>query len=463
MYHLKIETSYKQWTVKHRYSSFRKLHRYFIKKNKNMTLPKFPDKKLFNQDLQVKEARKKYLNDYFKGLYLIFNLELLEDHKFCKFIQVEQSIRDYLLEDYTSYQNKYDEDNDDSSSRSNSADYLAENANNKEVTSDKVIISFLSKMQKYPENKINIIKAFEESFFTQLQLEIDSIKRLFFGDSRDGLLKMAADKDEAYLVSFHLISLIAKLLDPKKNPYSESFKKIFENADTETLEKIVIKMKHYAVMNKGINFEKSHLVKCLDWLQNSSIKSKSKIFKKVHSNAIRLDGSSEKQKLDDMVDNGEETEILKQWKEYSAKESNTNANTKQFQSVVVQKHDKNSNLYQSSKPNKLGSEIDVKNADGKSFLNPSSPNMDGSTDEIDSEMTMPDFDNLPSMLKTKSFNMKAVNDNLNGKSKRFTVMKIIPDDVKEEAADLAKSIAEFLESDFEASALSNFSIPNGLE
>ena len=81
VYVLKIETSYKQWTVQHRYSSFRKLHKYLLKKHKQMNLPKFPDKKLFNQDTAVKEKRKKALNEYFKGLYSIFDLELLEDNK----------------------------------------------------------------------------------------------------------------------------------------------------------------------------------------------------------------------------------------------------------------------------------------------------------------------------------------------------------------------------------------------
>jgi len=224
IYILKIETSYKQWTVNCRYSEYLELHKNLYKKHKAMNLPKFPEKKVFNQDKSVKEDRKKGLNEYFKGLYHIFNVELLEDDNICKFIQIEQSIRDYILEDYTSYQNKYDEDVEESSSRSNSADFLAEYTPDKEVPSDKVIISFLSKIHKHPENKVNIIKNFEDIFFNlKISIEIDSIKRLFFGDGRDGLLKMASDEQESYFASSHVISLIAKLLDTKKNPYAESF------------------------------------------------------------------------------------------------------------------------------------------------------------------------------------------------------------------------------------------------
>lgn len=228
VYPLRVETSYKQWIVKHRYSAYLDLHKYLSKKHKSMNLPKFPTKKVFKQDKSVKEDRKSILNSYFKGLYHIFNVELLYDDKVCKFIQIDQSIRNYLSEDYSAAQRNYDDEDDESSSRSNSADFLADCPPDKEVNSDKVICSFLNKIHKHPENKVNILKVFEDSFFNlKISLEIDSIKRLFFGDARNGLLKMASDKNESYLVSSHVVSLIAKLLDIKRNVYAESFNKIF--------------------------------------------------------------------------------------------------------------------------------------------------------------------------------------------------------------------------------------------
>lgn len=105
---------------------------------------------------------------------------------------------------------------------------LGEVGNDKEISSDRIIRSFLSKIHKHPNNKANILKSFEENFFNnKISMEIDSIKRLLFGDSRDGLLKMASDRTDSYLASSQIISLIAKLLDTKKNPHAESFNKIF--------------------------------------------------------------------------------------------------------------------------------------------------------------------------------------------------------------------------------------------
>ena len=227
IYPLKIETSYKQWVVKHRYSDYLDLHNYLSKKHKTIALPKFPAKKLFKLDKSVKDTRKKALNDYFKGLYHIFNVELLSDDKVCKFIEIDHSIRNYLSEDYTTFQHNYDEE-DESSERSNSGDFLADWPADKEVSSDKVISSFLSKIHKHPENKVNILKSFEDSFLNlKISLEVDSIKRLFFGDARNGLIKMAQTNKDSMLVCSHIISLISKLLDSKRNVYAESFNKIF--------------------------------------------------------------------------------------------------------------------------------------------------------------------------------------------------------------------------------------------
>lgn len=138
VYLLKIETSYKQWVVKHRYSTYLDLHKYLGKKHKNINLPKFPQKKVFKQDKTVKDYRKKMLSDYFKGLYHIFNVELLDDDKVWKFIQIQQSIRNYLAEDYTTLQRNY-EDEDEESSRSSSADLVTDSPTDKEISTDQVI------------------------------------------------------------------------------------------------------------------------------------------------------------------------------------------------------------------------------------------------------------------------------------------------------------------------------------
>ena len=58
---------------------------------------------------------------------------------------------------------------------------FADCATDKEISSDKVIRSFLSKIHKHQKNKASILKSFEDNFFNlKISLEIDSIKRLFF-------------------------------------------------------------------------------------------------------------------------------------------------------------------------------------------------------------------------------------------------------------------------------------------
>lgn len=366
------------------------------------------------------------------------------------------------MEDYTSYQDKYDDEAEESSSRSNSEDYLDESGSKKEVNSDKIIVSFLSKMAKYPENKVNIIKAFEDSFFTSIALEVDSIKRLFFGDSRDGLLKMASDKEDSYLVNFHVISLIAKLLDPKKNPYADSFKKVFEGAESDTLEKIVIKMNHYAVMSEGINFEKGHLIKCLEWLKTSS-RSQSKFISK-NSSALRVDALESRVKLDDMLEKSEDKELFKQWKEFNANSNSRNNNEKTAKSMITFTSSSSGYIESEKEKNQRSSGKVKFDDDDKSFLRPSSPTIIENDPTEPDDMNLPDLSQLPTMKKTKSFNLNSINDNLKGRSKRFSVMKIMSDDAKEKAGTFSQSIAEsiFLEDDKERDSQSNFNVPEGL-
>lgn len=126
-----------------------------MKKYKNVILPKFPKKKVFKNDKTVKEDRRRTLHQYFKGLCgvfeelgtltkhqsevsqyssnHVFNVELLYDDEFWKFIEIEPSIRNYLIEDYSSMKRTYEDDEEESSSHSNSADFLADYPADKEI------------------------------------------------------------------------------------------------------------------------------------------------------------------------------------------------------------------------------------------------------------------------------------------------------------------------------------------
>jgi len=98
-----------------------------------------------------------------------------------------------------------------------------------------------------------------------------------------------------------------------------------------------------------------------------------------------------------------------------------------------------------------------------SFLRPITPTIVHNEGNADDEFVLPDFASLQSVKKTKSFNMNSIKNNLNGKKKRFSVMKVVPDDIREKAVETAKSIAEsvFLESDKKLGE-SVFNVPDGM-
>ena len=65
-------------------------------------------------------------------------------------------------------------------------------------------------------------------------------------------------------------------------------------------------------------------------------------------------------------------------------------------------------------------------------------------EEISDEVPLPDFNNSLAITKNKSFKANCINDQLEGKSKRFSVMKIMPDSIKSKARETALSISKTL-------------------
>jgi hypothetical protein len=377
----------------------------------------------------VKDQRKKALNEYFKGLYHIFNVELLYDERICKFIQIDQSIRNYLAEDYSSFQKNYDDEEDDSSEKSNSADFLAEWSPDTEISSDKIISSFLSKIHKHPENKVNILKTFEESFFNlKITLEVDSIKRLFFGDARNGLIKMAQTNKDSSLAISHIISLISKLLDSKRNVYAESFNKIFATWKPE--------------MIKALNLDE-HIM-----LQNVAEGNDGWFILYNYLSHKNLGGT--KIQVDQILHNDEAINLYNEWYENKVSRTNDTDQSKSSKSLIISFNKESPNPFQSTykeSRNEKSAPIKAVNKDGSgsSFLKP----INDFNIEEESETIVHDFNNLPSMIKSKSFKTTSINENLKGSRKRFSVMKIIPDEEREEARKTAHSLIEsiFLEND----------------
>lgn len=71
-----------------------------------------------------------------------------------------------------------------------------------------------------------------------------------------------------------------------------------------------------------------------------------------------------------------------------------------------------------------------------------SPRVNIENEEISDEVPLPDFNNLPSVKKHKSININSINDNLNGKNKRFSVMKIMSDEMKGKAREICYNLAK---------------------
>jgi hypothetical protein len=94
-----------------------------------------------------------------------------------------------------------------------------------------------------------------------------------------------------------------------------------------------------------------------------------------------------------------------------------------------------------------------------SFLNP----IVNDVLEADENMVTHDFDSFLTMKKSKSFKVSSINDDFKGKKKRFSVMKIIPEEIREKARSRADDVLSsvFLEHDKKVGE-SIFQIPEGL-
>lgn len=78
------------------------------------------------------------------------------------------------------------------------------------------------------------VKKFEKRILSKQIKEINphTIKRLYFGDSNNGLLYLIKDSP-TYIATSNLYSLLAKLLDYEKNIFAEHFNDHFSECTIE--------------------------------------------------------------------------------------------------------------------------------------------------------------------------------------------------------------------------------------
>lgn len=211
-YIININTFYKNWTIKKRYSEFEELHNSLSTKITN--LPDFPQKRIFSLSTETINERKNafefYLNFLFKNVNICVYPEILD------FIELEKDLLNLFMinnsvientsnsaikrniimraksssEEKTLKSRSYGGDgNQDDNYFSSFLDYKFKVSDKKEKNSKSanmmVIEEFLRNLQFKYENKIDIIKTFEQFLKSKKNwptFKLDELSKLFYGD-----------------------------------------------------------------------------------------------------------------------------------------------------------------------------------------------------------------------------------------------------------------------------------------
>lgn len=212
-YIINLNTFYKSWTIKKRYSEFEELQNSLSTKITN--LPDFPQKRIFSLSTETINERKNafefYLNYLFKNVNICVYPEILD------FIDLEKDLLNLFMinnsvienssnsaikrniimraksaasEEKTLKSRSYGGDgNQDDNYFSSFLDYKFKLSDKKEKNAKSanmmVIEEFLRNLQFKYENKIDIIKTFEQFLKSKKNwptFKLDELSKLFYGD-----------------------------------------------------------------------------------------------------------------------------------------------------------------------------------------------------------------------------------------------------------------------------------------
>lgn len=210
-YIININTFYKNWTIKKRYSEFEELHNSLSSKIAN--LPEFPQKRIFSLSQETINERKIafefYLNFLFKNVNICVYPEILD------FIELEKDLLNLFMinnsvientsnsaikrniimrakssEEKTLKSRSYGGDGtQDDNYFASFLDYKFKLTDKKDKNSKSanmmVIEEFLRNLQFKYENKIDIIKTFEQFLKSKKNwptFKLDELSKLFYGD-----------------------------------------------------------------------------------------------------------------------------------------------------------------------------------------------------------------------------------------------------------------------------------------
>lgn len=265
---------------------------------------------------------------------------------------------------------------------------------------------------------------------------------------------MASDNNESYLAASHVISLIAKLLDTKRNVYAESFNKIFATCKVEMVKSLDLNQHIINLGKAGEENDGCYIV---------------------HSYMTNKNLGGTKVTVDQILSDYDAIQEYNSWYEKKQLKNLESNNTKNNKSVLISMPIENEYTESSIGSGREKSDEAVgqnKNyireyspakghaASSSSFLNP----IVHDKLEIDENMITHDFDSFLTMKKTNSFKVSSINDDFKGKKSRFSVMKIIPDDVRGKARLRANEVISntFLEHENKIDE-SMFKISEGLQ
>lgn len=212
-YIIEINTFYKNWTIKKRYSEFEDLNKILVTKISD--LAEFPQKRLFSASEDTISERKKkfenYLNHIFKNINICIYPEILEFIKLEKDLLNLFMINNSDLENTSnsaikrnnilirnnsksvcgdkSFKSKSYEKERQSNYFTSFLDYKLNGSDKKEKITKSanmlVIEEFLRNLEFKYENKLDIIKTFENFLKSKKNwptFKLDELSKLFYGD-----------------------------------------------------------------------------------------------------------------------------------------------------------------------------------------------------------------------------------------------------------------------------------------
>lgn len=238
-YKITVRSEISEWNLEYRFSHFREFHKKLLRSHPKK-LPELPSRlNLLKKEEQVREERQHQLQIY---LNKICSKDfVLEDIDCITFFRIPDDIKNMLKDDKKRWEQQSEELSDSSFEEG------------EELDCEVLVKQFLERMNKREAQQLQIVQKFEKKIFSNKIRSISeyTMRRLFNGDSNNGLLNLIREQKQSYLAASHVISLVAKLLDCEKNVFAKNFKKTFAEYDLATIKGLKLEQQiQYQMLNE---------------------------------------------------------------------------------------------------------------------------------------------------------------------------------------------------------------------